>query len=70
MQARLISPKSDGLFSCTKRCSDKWSRHAPLKLKSESSKSESNFLNGYVHTYLFHAYGGVFIERMTPSPHR
>ena len=40
----------------TKGCSDRWSGHAPSKLKSESSENESNFLNGYVCAYLFHAF--------------
>ena len=44
-----------------------WSGHASPKLKLESSESESNFLNGYVHMYFFNASRGVFIERMTPS---
>ena len=70
MQARLASLESDELFPCTKGCPDRWSRHASSKFKLESSKSEYNFLNGYVHVYLFHASVGVFVELMTPSSQR
>ena len=64
MQACLTSPESDRLLSCTTRCLDRWFEHAPPKLKSESSESESNFLNGYVCAYIFHVSEGVLIERI------
>ena len=66
MQAHLTSPKLDELLLYTKGCPNRWFEHTPLKLKLESSKSESNIFNGYVRTYIFHASSKVFIEYMTP----
>ena len=34
IQVRLTSLELDGLLPCTKGCPDRWSRHAPPKLKS------------------------------------
>ena len=68
IQVRLPSLESDELLLYTKGCSDGWSGHAPLKLKSESSKSESNCFEWHcVCMYLFHASRGVLIEHMTSS---
>ena len=71
IQVRLVSLESNELLPCTKGCPNKWSGHAPPKLKLESSKSEPNCFKWlYACVYLFQVSRWVLIEHMTLSSQR
>lgn len=75
IQVLLASLESDKLLLHTKGYPDKWSGHASLKIKSESSKSESNFFEwlcacvpfSYFWRGFYRTYGAIIIALIVHS---